>query len=75
MDRTEVVERLLEIKEEIEELLGEAESLLHDASKITQCRAESYWLAHMANALDGRHNRYDYTMQHTINEIESGEEG
>ena len=68
----EKLERLIEIKEELGELLREAERLTRGTRE--EERAHAYWLAHMKIALDDEHgyiNRGMCTMQNTLDALES----
>jgi len=70
-DNSEKLERLMEIKEEMLELLREANSLLRDAPMYD--RAKGYWIAHIRTALDKDHGYMGGSMctfQDTIEEFE-----
>lgn len=72
-------DRLNEIREEIEDLLGEAEDITHSVGGLIQSRAESYWLAHIRIALSENHRYLGgsiCSMESTAREIEEciGEE-
>lgn len=69
-ERAETAERLSEIKQEIKDLLAEARAALEGIGAYD--RAHSYWLAHIACALDDDHMyvaRNMVTMQSTIDEL------
>lgn len=69
--------RLQEIKEQLENLLGEADELIRHAvghDDIIYRRAESYWLAHATGAIS-KDTRWlggsMFTMEETILELEA----
>jgi hypothetical protein len=65
----EAIERLREIKGEIDELINEADrTICQYGSEFIYNRASSYWLAHIKGALEGRGSMV--TMEDTINEME-----
>lgn len=68
----EDVERLLDIKDEMKELLHEAASLIRGTNQ--ERFSESYWIAHIKMALDKDHgyltSGHD-TMQATIEALEA----
>lgn len=67
-DKQEAIERLQSIQGEIFGLVGEAEMLIRRfGGELTQRRAESYWLAHIQGALEGRGSMV--TMEETIKEM------
>lgn len=71
----EAAERLAEIKDEIKELIREADRLLPKG--ITRDRARSYWYPHIVSALDDDHGymaRSMCSMQDTINELTADDE-
>lgn len=77
-DMNEYAERLNEIKDEIKDLIQEAQHLVNDFSsqfgvRHIYERARSYWLAHLQTALD-KESEYlgssMTTMEDTIQEIE-----
>jgi hypothetical protein len=69
------LDRLIEIKQEIKELMQEARQIARRADKGASSRFESYAYAHIVSALDKDH---DYlggsmvTMQDVIEELEDG---
>ena len=67
------IARLLEIKDEMKELLGEAHDILRSGEDhIALRRAESYWYAHIVMALDKDHGYLGSSMcsmQDTIDEL------
>lgn len=72
--RAEDHERLVEIKDEMKNMLEEAKELIRrNASDWVYQRAKSYWIGHIAQALD---DESDYmgsatvTFQNTIDEIQ-----
>ena len=70
--KTEDIERLSEIKDEMKELLGEADQLIRGAGGIAYERARAYWLGHIAIALDDDHEYAGgsmCTMQDTIDDL------
>jgi hypothetical protein len=72
---SEQLERLVEIKEEIRELLDEAYGLVRGTSE--EARAKGYWYAHARMALDNDHDylgRGGYTLQETIDALEEGQD-
>jgi len=73
MDNSEKVERMLEIKEEIKDLVSEVVKILRDAEGSTLSRAKAYWIPHIKMALDKDHGYLGgsmVTMQDTINELD-----
>jgi hypothetical protein len=72
------MERLIEIKEEMTNLLEEAGQIISQhPQKIVWERARAYWYAHIMGALDNDNeygNRYDTTMQTTIDEMSDKED-
>lgn len=70
-DIQETADRLKEISEHIAGLLDEARALVQCGDPLLQNRAESYWLAHMADCLDGG----AVSMATTIREMETLAEG
>jgi hypothetical protein len=78
MDKHEAYERMQEIKDEIKQLVSEAEDIMREhASRHARNAAESYWLGHVLTALDDE-SRYVgksmFTMQDTINSLEPCDE-
>lgn len=70
MDIKAKVERLSEIKDEMQSLMSEAEQLVRGTSEET--RARQYWRAHIAIALGNDHgylSRGMCTMQDTIDSL------
>lgn len=57
MTKTEAVDRLLELADQIYELLYEMEDILQEVAPEQLQLAKSYWLAHIDGALE---NRYRY---------------
>ena len=80
IERAEAIDRLREIQEEIEELLGEAKRCIRAAGGTktqTMIRAEAYWIAHIIGALRNDHGYLGgsmATMQDTIEELESDDD-
>ena len=74
-DRDEAIDRLIEIKDEMKELLQEALQLVVDTAgrdSLTYERARRYWCAGITVELDKEHSwlaRSMCTMQDTINEL------
>lgn len=69
-DAAERIERLTEIKDQMKELLGEAEQLLRDTNEEDSARA--YWMAHIRCSLDDDHMYLGgsmVTMQTTIDAL------
>ena len=74
MDKTEITEKLTEIKEQMLELLDEAKNLIPEG--ITKERAKCYWYTHIKTALLKEHEYLGgslVTMDDTINEISEEE--
>lgn len=74
MNSHDRIERLLEIKEELADLVQEAETLLRGTEE--HARARAYWLAHIRCALDDDHSYLGgsvSTMQDSIDTL-MGEE-
>ena len=66
--KTEAIERLQVIREEIESLTNEADRFIHESgSEMAYSRAKSYWIAHILGALTGRGSMV--TMENTIDEM------
>jgi len=62
------IERLKEIREEIETLTNESDRLIHESgSEMAYARAKSYWLAHILGALSGHGSMV--VMENTIDEM------
>lgn len=75
MELNEIIEELEEARDEITDALRRAKIALSHLSKEDKMivhRAETYWLGHIgaATGVGDRVNRYDTTMQTTIDEIE-----
>ena len=69
----EITGRLVELKQEMKELMGEAQDLIRGTGMVYE-RARSYWLAHILTNLDDEHewmSRETYTMQSAIDELEA----
>lgn len=69
------IDRLADIKEEILDLLDEAERIIrHEGDRATWEAARSYWMAHIKTSLTSDH---DYlggctlSLEDTINELET----
>jgi len=74
MDKTEITERLTEIKEQMLELLDEAKNIIPEG--MAKERAKCYWYAHIKTALLKEHEYLGgslVTMDDTINEISEEE--
>jgi len=72
----EDIERMVEIKDTIKELVEEALQIL-DRKSISYSRAESYWYPHILMELDSDHQWLGgsmCTMQDTIDEMSEDEE-
>lgn len=70
-------ERLTEIKEEMKDLLGEAQDLFRQEGGMTYTRAKSYPLAHIAMALDKDHDYLGgsmFTFNDLIEELDDPED-
>lgn len=65
------IERLREIGEEIENLVGEADNILMEYSE-AHARAQAYWMSHIKGALYGRGSMV--TLEDTIEELEEGDD-
>jgi hypothetical protein len=66
------IERMIEIKDQIKELVNEAQDIL-ERGTITYNRARSYWIPHILMELDKDHDWLGgsmCTMQNTIDEME-----
>ena len=66
------IRKMTEIRNKMKELLSDAKDILNGAPHIVQIRAESYWLAHIAMAIDDDHSFCGSsmcTMQDTIKEL------
>ncbi|CAH0443911.1 hypothetical protein [Ralstonia pseudosolanacearum] len=74
--RTDVVEELTEIQQQMLELIENARGLLKAGGFGSALdRAEDYWIAHLTCAISHDHGylgRSGCTLQDTIEEIESG---
>ena len=73
----EDLERLAEIKDEIEELLDEARGIIRSGDEGAYERALVYWLAHIRTALDNDHEYLGgsmVTMQDTIDELSGADD-
>ena len=67
----EALDRLVDIRDEVAQLLGEASEILaHTDDNLFQA-AESYWLAHIASAL-GTEGHSMLSMADTIRDLENG---
>lgn len=74
MNKTEITERLTEIKEQMLELLDEAKDIIPEG--MAKERAKCYWYAHIKTALLKEHEYLGgslVTMDDTINEISEEE--
>jgi len=71
----EVADRLAEIKEEMLELIGEANELLCNHDVITHERARRTWIAHIECSLTRDHSWLDRStnMEDTIEELTKGD--
>lgn len=75
MTKSEITERLQEIKEQMLELLDEAKEIIPEG--MTKERAKCYWYAHIKTALLKEHEFLGgslVTMDDTINEIDEESE-
>lgn len=75
MTKSEITERLQEIKEQMLELLDEAKKIIPEG--MTKERAKCYWYAHIKTALLKEHEFLGgslVTMDDTINEIDEESE-
>lgn len=73
-ERIERIERLVEIKDQMKELIEESRQLLLGTDH--EDRARSYWMAHIRCALDNDHMYLGgsmITMQDTIDALEDEE--
>lgn len=71
-DPRKLARELEGIREEIEEKIGEAESLLREAPAPIRGRAEAYWLPHLYTALSDDHGYVGgsmATLSDTIQEL------
>ena len=71
-------DELREIKEQMLELLSDAQTVLREAPEIVKARAEAYWRAHIRCAIDNEHGylgRSMVTLQDTIDELEGAGDG
>lgn len=70
--------RLGEIKDQIKELMDEAESLVRrHGTSIVKERAKSYWVPHILMALDNDHEYLGgdaFTMESAANALDNGED-
>jgi len=76
VDSFEVMERLIDLKDELHEKLDEVQELLESVG--FGARADAYWMAHIKMALDKQHEYLGgsmVTMQDTIDELEGEIEG
>lgn len=76
-ERLDAVERLVEIREEIEELVHEAYDLVKSCDEDEARRADAYWRAHIITALSNDHGYLGgsmATLQDSIDAIENDEE-
>ena len=72
--RAQAAERLEEIRDQIEELLAEAEMALDESDGgIVARRAKAYWMQHIADALGTEGKFAMCTMSDTIRELTSSE--
>lgn len=67
--------RFLEYKDQLEELLRQIEEDVGRLPRVMRQRAERYWLGHMQGAIGDGENGSMFTMQDTIDELDSYEEG
>jgi hypothetical protein len=76
MSPHETAQELLSLKEQMEDLLGQAEQLLRNVEdRSIFVRAESYWIPHIKSALGGHGYSAMCSMEDTCNELEeSGNE-
>ncbi|MGA4113921.1 hypothetical protein ACI2VH_16690 [Ralstonia nicotianae] len=78
LTRTDVIEELTDIKEQMLELIENARGLLKTGGfRSALDRAEDYWLAQLTMAISDDHGylgRSGCTLQDTIEEIESDED-
>ena len=65
------IDRLIEIREEMAELLGEAAEVLVHADRSLHNAAEAYWLSHIGTAL-GIDGYSMLSMADTIRELANG---
>lgn len=73
-EKEEAAADLREIQQKMFDLLGEAEEIIHQVESAGLCatRAKSYWIPAIESALDhNRGNKYDTSMQSTIDELET----
>ena len=68
----EALDRCMEIREEIFQLLSEAEDLIRSTEeRDLETRSNSYWLGHMRCALGSdAYSTYSYTMRDLLEELE-----
>ncbi len=68
----EALDRCMEIREEIFQLLSEAEDLIRATEeRDLETRSNSYWLGHMRCALGSdAYSTYSYTMRDLLEELE-----
>lgn len=74
--KTDEIDRLREIQEEVEELVGEAMACIRAAGGST-AQADAYWKPHIIGAIRNDHEYLGgsmVTMQDTIEELESHDE-
>jgi len=70
-DHTEEADRLEEIHDEMQELLGEAKQLIQRFVHV-RARAEAYWIPQIAMALSNEHDYLgsgSYTLAETIKDL------
>ena len=65
--REEIADELEELKDEIAEKVKEARSLVREVGGLICTRAESYWLHHIVNCLNGP--GIGCSFGHTIDEL------
>jgi len=71
MSKEQAFNRLVEIREEMEEMIRETEQLMRKEFRGEYTNAEVYWIAHIKNALGGMgHHTHSTTFYSALESIE-----
>ena len=71
MSKEQAFNRLVEIREEMEDMIRETEQLMRKEFRGEYINAEVYWIAHMKNALGGMgYHTHSTTFQSALESIE-----